>query len=68
MVSSTNLCQQCLSTWVFAGGCLHVQPPGFEKHDESNNVLVYKQHLNLYGLKQAPRAWFERLKFFLVNH
>lgn len=44
-----------------------VQPPGFEKCDNSGKVLVCKLYKTLYGLKKEPRACFERLKIFLFR-
>jgi hypothetical protein len=41
------------------------QPPVFE--DEEYSSHVYKLHKALYRLKQAPRAWYECLRYFLID-
>jgi hypothetical protein len=42
------------------------QPPGFESKEYPNHVN--KLHKALYGLKQEPRAWFECLRYFLIEN
>jgi hypothetical protein len=42
------------------------QPPGFEDSEYPNHV--YKLSKALYRLKQAPRAWYECLRYFLINN
>ena len=41
------------------------QPPGFEDPRYPNHV--YRLSKALYELKQAPRAWYERLRYFLIE-
>jgi hypothetical protein len=41
------------------------QPPGFKDPRYPNHV--YRLSKALYGLKQAPRAWYERLRYFLIE-
>lgn len=41
-----------------------VQPPEFEKGESG---LVCKLHKALYGLKQSPMAWFDRIKYALLQ-
>jgi hypothetical protein len=42
------------------------QPPDFK--DEEHRNQVYKLHRALYGLKQAPMAWYECLRYFLIEN
>ena len=41
------------------------QPEGFTNSQFPNHVC--KLHNALYGLKQAPRAWYDKLKWSLVQ-
>jgi hypothetical protein len=42
------------------------QPCGFESEEYPNHV--YRLHKALYGLKSAPRAWYECLRYFLIEN
>ncbi|RVX17781.1 Retrovirus-related Pol polyprotein from transposon RE2 [Vitis vinifera] len=55
---------------VFLQGTLteHVymtQPPGFIDQDSPSHVCKLKKAI--YGLKQAPRAWYQELRYFLLQ-